>query len=510
MSEVLLGQSYYLKFDPKLWTAQQPYAPLGTLYAAAHLRGHGYAVALFDAMIAASEAEWTAALEREAPRFAVLYEDSFNYLSKMCLLRMREAGLAMVATAHARGCTTIVSGSDATDHPEQYLDGGADFVLVGEGEVTLRELLDALSGRSDAALDRISGLCFRGADGRIVRTAARSLVRDLDTLAFPARDLVDVDRYRRIWTARHGSFSMNLVTTRGCPYHCNWCAKPIYGQRYTVRSAANVVGEMAELQRAYRPDHLWFADDLFGLKPGWIEQFADLVIREGCAIPFKCLLRADLVDEGIAAALARARCRTVWIGAESGSQRVLDAMEKGTTVEQIYRATRLLQNVGIEVGFFLQFGYPGETAADIDKTLTMVRECQPDDIGVSVSYPLPGTKFHERVVAQLGGKRNWTDSNDLAMMYRGTYSTDFYRKLYAVVHKEFRIRKARRALAGRCDSWRLRREGIREAAALVYHAVTLPVERLHLRRLARSPHQGLERLEPGMPQPLAARPSDPR
>jgi anaerobic magnesium-protoporphyrin IX monomethyl ester cyclase len=510
MSEILFGQSYYVRFDPKLWQAQQPYAPLGTLYAAAYLREHGYAVALFDAMIATSEAEWAAALEREAPRFAVLYEDNFNYLSKMCLLRMREAGLSMAATAHARGCTTIVSGSDATDHPEQYLDAGADFVLIGEGEVTLRELLDALSGRSGAPLDRIAGLCFRSADGRVVRTAARPLIRDLDTLPFPARDLVDIDRYRRTWTTRHGTFSMNLVTTRGCPYHCNWCAKPIYGQRYTVRSPANVVAEMAWLQRTYRPDHLWFADDLFGLKPGWTEQFADLVVREGCAIPFKCLLRADLVDEETAAALARARCRTVWIGAESGSQRILDAMEKGTKVEQIARATRLLRNAGIAVGFFLQFGYPGETRADIDKTLTMVRECQPDDIGISVSYPLPGTKFYERVVAQLGGKRNWTDSNDLAMMYRGTYSTDFYRKLYAVVHKEFRIRKARQALGSGRGAWRLGREGMREAAALVYHSATLPVERLHLRRLGRSPHQGLPPLEPGMPQPLAARPSDPR
>src|SRR5262249_13523563 len=150
----------------------------------------------------------------------------------------------------------------------------------------------------------------------------------------------------------------------------------------------------------------------------------------------------DQVTEEIARDLRRARCRTAWIGAESGSQRVLDSMEKGTRVEHIVRATRLLHEAGIEVGFFLQFGYPGETREDIEKTLDMIRGCRPDDIGVSVSYPLPGTTFYERVRAQLGQKQNWVDSNDLAMMYQATYVPDFYRALHALVHAEFRARRS--------------------------------------------------------------------
>jgi anaerobic magnesium-protoporphyrin IX monomethyl ester cyclase len=441
MNQVLFGQSYYLRFDSKLYAQMQPYPPLGTLYAASYIRQLGYGVALFDAMLARSEEEWAQALDRHHPRYAVLFEDNFNYLSKMCLLRMREAAFRMIEMAKARGCTVIVNGSDATDHLEAYFGRGTDYMLVGEGEVTLGELLDALEGRAPREFKVIRGLTWRDERGEIQRAPAREFIRELDRLPFPAWDLIDIPRYQNIWRTRHGYYSMNLVTTRGCPYHCNWCAKPIYGQRYNVRSPENVVAEVKWLKQSYAPDHIWFADDIFGLKPHWIERFAELTNENQCAIPFKCLLRADLVTDTIVPALAKANCRVVWMGAESGSQKILNAMDKGTTVEQIYLAADRLHRAAIRVGFFLQFGYSGEDRRDIEKTLQMVRDCYPDEIGISVSYPLPGTKFYERVKAQLGEKQNWVDSDDLAMMYRATYVPDFYRVLYRVVHHEFRMRQ---------------------------------------------------------------------
>ena len=499
--DVLFGQAYFLRFDPKLWDARQPYAPLGALYAAACVRERGYSVALFDAMLAESEAAWADALDHHCPRFAVIYEDNFNYLSKMCLLRMRQAALTMIDAAQARGITTIVAGADATDHPVTYLDRGAAVVVTGEGEVTLVELLDTLwaggvggpgrAGRSDGAggsdrLTAIDGLCLRNDDGRIVQTKPRAIIRQLDSLPFPAWDLVDVERYRSTWRSHHGYFSMNLATTRGCPYHCNWCAKPIYGQRYTARSPEHVVDEMAWLKRTYRPDHLWIADDIFGLKPGWIERFAALIQERDAATPFKCLLRADQVTAGVARALRAAGCRTAWLGAESGSQRILDAMEKGTRVDQIAEATRRLHAAGVQVGFFLQFGYPGETRDDIERTLEMVRACAPDDIGVSVSYPLPGTTFFQRVQAQLGRKQNWVDSNDLAMMYHATYVPDFYRALHALVHAEFRAGKSR-TLVSRAAArpWTLGRRHARAAVNVAYQTAKASILRRRLSRLAR-------------------------
>ena len=486
MSDILFGQSYYLRFDPKLWAAMQPYAPLGTLYAASYARSKGYDVALFDAMLAPSEAAWAAALEKERPRFAILYEDNFNYLSKMCLLRMRRAADAMIGMARERNCVVIVAGSDATDHADHYLRAGATYVLLGEGEATLVELLDRLGGRTDRPLTSIRGLAFVDSDASaIVETPRRPDLSDLDALPFPAWDLVDVGRYQEVWHRRHGYFSMNVVTTRGCPYHCNWCAKPIWGQRYNCRSPHNVVDELAWLKAAYQPDHLWFADDIMGLKPGWLSQFADLVEARQVRIPFKSLHRVDLLLRGVTIdALRRAGAKTVWVGAESGAQKVLDAMEKGTHVEQIREATRRLHRAGIDVGFFLQFGYPGETREDVEETLRLVRDCQPDDIGMSVSYPLPGTRFYAAVQQQLGERRNWQDSADLAMLYQGPYGSAFYRQLHTVLHKEFRARRAWRDLRGAIQQpVRLRGGHLRRAAAMAYHAGTLPLARRKLDRL---------------------------
>ena len=446
MAQLLFGQSYYLKFDPKLHAEMKPYPPLGSLYAASYARALGYDVALFDAMLAQSEDEWAHALDTHKPKYAIIFEDNFNYLSKMCLLNMRQAAFKMIEMAQARGCVVIVNGSDATDHLGEYFARGSDYMILGEGEITLEELLGKLERDEKREFSEIRGLVWKDENGNLQRSMKREFIRDLDRLPFPAWDLVDIARYQKIWRERHGYYSMNMVTTRGCPYSCNWCAKPIYGQRYNVRSAENVAQELKWLREHFQPDHIWFADDILGLKPNWLERFADLVNEYDCATPFKCLLRADLVNETVAAALKRAQCHTVWMGAESGSQKILDAMDKGTTVEQIYEARRLLGAQGIRVGYFIQYGYRGETRDDIELTLKMIRETIPDEIGISVSYPLPGTKFYENVKMELGVKQNWTDSDDLAMMYHGTYSTDYYRILYRVTHHELRRLHAERKL----------------------------------------------------------------
>ncbi len=499
MSEILLGQSYYLIFDPKLWQQMQPYPPLGTLYAASFLQKHGYDVSLFDAMLAESESEWERALAAQTPRFAVLYEDNFNYLSKMCLLRMRQAAFSMIDMARKQGCMVILCGADATDHAEEYLGRGADFVLIGEGEQTLVELLDTLTGKADTELESIRGLVYRSL-GESHRTPRRADISDLDALPFPAWDLVDIGRYRTIWMERYGFFSMNMVTTRGCPFHCNWCAKPIWGQRYNTRSPENVLTEMHWLREKYHVEHIWFADDIFGLKPGWLRRFGELVSsQEQGVLPFKCLSRADLlVRPGEVDALKRAGAKTLWMGAESGSQKILDAMDKGTHVEQIREAASLLKGAGIQVGFFLQFGYPGETRVDIEETIQLVRDCAPDDIGVSVSYPMPGTKFFRAVSAQLGEKKNWQDSNDLAMLYRGPFPTVFYRQLHSVVHKEFRARKSWQALKSQFH--------FRLVARLAYNLLTYPYARWQLNRLAATSHE-LDLRLPHLSHELAAQPT---
>ncbi len=418
------------------------YAPLGTLYAAAYVQQKGYTAAVFDTMLADSEEDLRSSLEKHQPKYMVIYDDTFNYLTKMCLTRMREAAFRMSEIAKDFGCTVIVSGSDSVDHLEKYFLHKVDFAICGEGEQTLGELLDYLHSSSAAeAPGNICGLAYMQS-GTITRTAPRKVLKELDTLPYPAWELIDLANYRELWLKHHGYFSMNLVTTRGCPFHCNWCAKPVYGQVYNSHSPAYIAGQIKLLREKYSVDHIWFCDDIFGLKPGWVTKFDKTVNEMNVRTPFKCLSRADLLlKEDNISHLAAAGCESVWMGAESGSQKILDAMDKGTTVEEIYEATRLLKKHGIKTCFFLQFGYTGEAMPEINATIKMVNDLMPDDIGISVSYPLPGTKFYDRVSSQMKKKHNWELSDDFEMMFDGTYSTEFYRVLHARVHKEYRTRQ---------------------------------------------------------------------
>jgi anaerobic magnesium-protoporphyrin IX monomethyl ester cyclase len=442
MADILFGNSYFLKHDPKEYKNMNLYAPLGTLYAAAYVKQKGYDAALFDTMLADSEEDLKGELNKHKPGIMVIYDDVFNYLTKMCLRRMREAAFRMSEIAKEYGCTVIVSGSDSADHLEKYFSHKVDYVICGEGEVTLGELLDFAQGRKDAKrVNEINGLAYIE-NGGIKLTEKRKVLKEIDTLPFPAWDLVDIPRYKELWHRHHGYFSMNLVTTRGCPFHCNWCAKPVYGQVYNSHSPEYIAREMKMLKEKYSPDHIWFCDDIFGLKPGWTSKFDEVVNSENAKIPFKCLSRADLLlKEDNISHLANAGCDSIWMGAESGSQKILDAMDKGTTIEQIYESTRILKKHRIKTCFFLQFGYTGETKTEIDKTVQLVRELMPDDIGISVSYPLPGTKFYERVQSQMKSKHNWEVSDDFEMMFDGEYSTEFYRVLHKKVHKEYRTRQ---------------------------------------------------------------------
>ncbi len=494
---ILFTHSYFYRFDPKQWRTGQPYPPYGTLYAAGLMRECGFEVRVFDTGLKKSPDEILPILSGWQPDYLVIYDDGFNYLTKMCLTRMREAAFDMIKMGKAGGCTVIVNSSDSSDHYDQYLDQGADFVVLGEGEITLRELIGKLEignwklhGAAQIELSNIPGIAYTAPDDSPASVAdrrspvvnpKRPVLHDLDSLPDPAWDLIDLRPYRHIWMRRHGHFTLNLATTRGCPYKCNWCAKPIYGNRYNSRSPERVVGEIEMLIGRYGVRRFWMADDIFGLKPGWVQRFRDLVREKNLHFEYKIQSRVDLLlKEDTIDALAASGLRQVWVGAESGSQKILDAMDKGTTVEEIREATRLLKKKGIEVCFFLQFGYLGETQADIGATLAMMEELLPHDIGISVSYPLPGTKFHDKVKALLGDKQNWEVSDELAMMYPATYSPAFYRRLHRLTHKRFRLRQAG-------EEWqkliRRKKTNWRRVLKSLYYAPAALLDEWRLRRL---------------------------
>jgi anaerobic magnesium-protoporphyrin IX monomethyl ester cyclase len=424
---VLLAHANHLYSDRKQARKMQPYPPLQTLIAASFLRSRGFEVALFDATFTR---DFLPALDQCKPDMVAVCEDNFNYLTKMCLLQNRELAFGMARECSARGIRAVINSSDASDRPQAYLEAGFERVILGELEMTLLELAESWPEEP------------RGAawltDGALQFGARRGPISQLDELPAPAWDLIDADAYRTAWRGAHGYFSLNMVASRGCPYRCNWCAKPLYGDTYRYNSPARVAAEMALLKERFAPDQVWFADDIFGLSGKWTEEFASEVEARRAQIPFRIQSRCDLMTRSTVDSLRRAGCVEVWMGAESGSQRILDAMDKGIRVGQIEEARENLRRHGIRACYFLQLGYLGEAWEDLEQTIRLVRETRPDDIGVSVSYPLPNTRFHQIVQAQMSAKANWSDSDDLEMMFQGAFSSEFYRALADALHEEVR------------------------------------------------------------------------
>jgi len=451
MLSILVCHSYFLRFDSKQVERGKPYPPLATLQCAALLRRAGHQVSLFDAMLAADLGEYERTLHSCQPQVVLLYEDNFNFLTKMCLAKMRSAACEMIAAAQRAGARVIAAGSDVSDAPEPYLRAGADITLKGEGLPALLEIVRRLDlapqAASRALVEGVPGTAtFAGAGVAAINGA--KLLPEVELSERAAWDLVDMDRYRSAWLGVHGYFSLNLAASRGCSFRCAWCSKPIWGNHYLQRNPTAVAEEMRYLKRTYAPDHVWFADDIFGFRVDWVREFAAVTHKNDGAVPFTIQTRADLLSERMVQALREASCVEAWLGAESGSQRILDAMNKGTTVEEIVTARARLKAVGIRVGFFIQLGYLGEELADILATRELLTAAQPDDVGVSVSYPLPGTRFHQLVKAQLGAKTHWQDSDDLAMMFQGTYSSEFYRAVRDLLHDQVSLQLEARSPQG--------------------------------------------------------------
>ena len=435
MAHVLLTHSYHLPYDPKQLRKMQPYMPIGTLYAATALRENGITVVAFDSMLEEPSVKLDAMLAKYRPKIVAVYEDDFNFLSKMCLTRMRDVAWSISKAARAIGAITVVHGSDSTDNSLLFLENGFDYVLCGEAEESLVRLCRSILHAEE--MPEIDGMVRLDEHGRLVRSPQRlSKNPAWSNLSLPARDLIDMGPYRAAWVNGHGYFSTNMVSSRGCPYSCNWCAKPISGKTFHLRSAEGVAEEMRQLKVSAGAQHIWFGDDVFALDRHWVQRFAEEVTKRDAAIPFKIQSRADLMSETTVQHLKAAGCAEVWMGVESGSQAVLNAMDKGLRLPSVRAARRYLKEAGIRACYFLQFGYPGETWAELQETIAFVRDTRPDDVGISFSYPLPGTVLYERVQAQLGQKRNWTDSDDLCIMFKAAYKTDFYRAVRDALHAE--------------------------------------------------------------------------
>jgi radical SAM superfamily enzyme YgiQ (UPF0313 family) len=419
--DLLLTHGYFLYEDPKELQIMKPYVPLGILYIASHLRAKGVGVEVFDTTFSRRE-ELFALLRSTAPGVLGVYSN----------LMTRPKVVEILRVAKDAGWKTVAGGPEPGAYAEEYLAAGADVVVIGEGEVTVEELLPALtagpvgSAESGRALARVNGIAFRAAGGSICRTRPRAQIPNIDAQPWPWREAVDIDRYVRTWREHHGMGSVSLITARGCPYHCRWCSHEVFGKTHRRRKPGSVVDELAWLIDRYHPDMAWMADDVFTIHHGWLFQYAAEMKRRGLKLPFECISRADRLNAQVMDTLAELGCFRVWIGSESGSQRVLDAMERGVTVDEVQAAVRLAKDRGIKAGMFLMWGYEGEEIEDIEATVEHVKQSDPDVFLTTVSYPIRGTPYFEEVSSRLVSLKPWAEGSDRDYRIGGRHSRRFY------------------------------------------------------------------------------------
>jgi anaerobic magnesium-protoporphyrin IX monomethyl ester cyclase len=417
MADILLTHGYFLAEDEKERQIMKPYPPLGLLYLSGWLKRQGLSVEVFDSTFQ-ERAELVAKFAASPGGIVGIYTN----------LMTRRSILEIVRAAKAARWHVILGGPESANYPREYLDAGADVVVVGEGELTLNELVPVISKFGPHRLHGVAGCVFRDDTGVIVTTPERAKVPDLDTLPWPDREAIDHSLYLNAWKTHHGASSVNLITARGCAYRCNWCSHAVYGYSHRRRSPENVADEMRWIVDRYDPDQVWYADDVFTISHPWLAKYTAELARRGIHKPFETITRADRLQKEDAVKLLRELgCYRIWIGSESGSQKILDAMERGVTVAQVQKSCQLAQKHGIQVGMFLMWGYEGEELEDIAATVEHVKASNPDIFFTTVSYPIKGTKYFDKVAARVEAPIEWVNASDRDYVITGRRGRDFYK-----------------------------------------------------------------------------------
>ena len=416
MSDLLLTHGYFLFEDEKEIQIMRPYPTLGLLYVSAWLRRAGFDVEIFDSTF-----------EDRRNLFARLAQGR-GVIGIYTNLMTRRPVLDIVAEAKAQGWTVVLGGPESANYPAEYLAAGTDVVVVGEGETTMEELLPALAAQGPHKLHGVAGTVFRDENGTVVTNAEREKIPNLDSIPWPDRGQIDQARYVDVWREKHGMGSVNLITARGCPYKCNWCSHAVFGYTHRRRSYLDCAEELQHIMDTYRPDQVWYSDDVFTIHHGWLFDYAKELKRRNLRVPFETISRADrMMKDEVLQTLAEMGCYRIWIGSESGSQRILDAMERGVKVEQVIWAAQAAKRYGIQVGMFLMWGYPGEQIEDIAATVDLVRKCQPEVHLTTVAYPIKNTGYFRKAADFVVIDKQWESATDRDHRIKGRHSRAYYK-----------------------------------------------------------------------------------
>lgn len=413
--DILLAHGYFLYEDPHELRIMKPYPPLGILYLSSYLKKHGFDVGVFDSTFQ-SMAQFDEVLRRERPAAVGIYT---NMMTKRNVLEM-------IRRCKATGAKVILGGPEPPYYAADYLARGADIIVKGEGELTLAELLPHLARQGLNGLGAIQGIAFLDGDGSLVETAPRPQIADLSAHPWPDREAIDLPAYMRVWKEHHGQSSVSVIHARGCPYTCRWCSHSVYGNTHRRRTPEDAADEVLWIKERYNPDLIWYADDVFTIHYRWFFQYGEALKKRGVRIPFECISRADRLNEEVVRTLAEMGCYRLWNGSESGSQRVLDAMDRKVQVQDVQEKTHLLQRYGIETGMFIMLGYEGETIRDLEETVEHLKISNPDIFLTTVAYPIKGTPYYNQVESRILSEKSWDERSDRDLTVAGRYSRRFY------------------------------------------------------------------------------------
>ncbi|MCU7548979.1 B12-binding domain-containing radical SAM protein [Chitinophagaceae bacterium LB-8] len=413
----------------------RPYVPLGILYISAYLEQHDYPNAVFDSTFSSFDKLCDELLQTK-PDVVGIYT---NLMTKLNVLRI----IQFIKNQPELNHTSIVlGGPEVRNHIHNFLENGADYLVLGEGEQTMLELVKWLDGESSAVLSSIDGIAYKDKNQLVQQNNERSKLKNLDELPLPNRKKVNLQNYFDVWKSKHGTSAISINTMRGCPYSCKWCSRAVYGQSYRRRSAVRVADEIQSIKENYQVDSIWFVDDVFTISHKWMHEFTEEVIRRNLVTPYECITRADRLNEEVLKDLKRSGCFRVWIGAESGSQKIIDLMDRRVEVQQVRNMIRLAKKFGLQAGTFIMVGYPGETKIDIWETVNHLKLSDPDLFTITIAYPIKGTPLYAEVEERFIKSLPWEKSTDRDIDFKRTYKRKYYDYAVKMINNEVSFHKA--------------------------------------------------------------------
>ena len=417
--KVLLTHAYFINEDPSELRIMKPYPPLGILYISAFLKKKGIENKIFDTTFT-SKAELKNYLSEEKPDYTAIYVNLMTKLNVLDIIKFIKSKNELAKTK------IILGGPEVRYNAKDFLCQGADFVVIGEGEETFYELITTLEGENEKSINNVKSIGYIDKSGEPCFTEERTLIKNIDELPFPNREGININDYQNAWKRKHNQDAVSVSTMRGCPYTCKWCSRAVYGLTYRRRSPENVVEELKLIKNKYNPDSLWFVDDVFTVSHKWLFQFNDELKKNNLRIKYECITRADRMNEEVIAEMKESGCFRVWIGAESGSQKIIDAMDRRVKVEQVQEMITLSGKYGIQTGTFIMLGYPGETENDIEETINHLKISNPDHFTITVAYPIKGTEFFQEIEANQKDVFKWEKNSERERDFDRTYPRKYY------------------------------------------------------------------------------------